>query len=34
MDKKWLIYAGIFLLGVILAPQARKLPVIGPKIPA
>jgi len=37
MDKKYLIYAGIFLLGVVLAPKVapalRKVPVVGPKLP-
>lgn len=26
MDKKWLLYAGIFLAGVVLAPKVRALP--------
>lgn len=26
MDKKWLVYAGIFLAGVVLAPKVRALP--------
>jgi hypothetical protein len=34
MDQKWLIYAGLLLLGAFLAPQFRKIPVIGPKLPA
>ncbi len=34
MSHKWLLYAGLVLLGTILAPQVRKLPVIGSKIPA
>jgi hypothetical protein len=29
MDKKWLIYAAIFLAGAILAPKVRTLPVVG-----
>jgi hypothetical protein len=37
MDKKYLIYAGLFLLGVVLAPKVspalRKIPVIGSKLP-
>jgi hypothetical protein len=33
MDKKWMIYAGIFLAGVVLAGQVRKLPG-GSKLPA
>ena len=27
MKNKWLIYGGIFLLGVVLAPKVRTLPV-------
>jgi hypothetical protein len=34
MNKQWLIYAGLLLLGAVLAPQIRKIPVIGPKLPA
>jgi hypothetical protein len=34
MDKKWLIYAALLLAGAVLAPQIRKIPVIGPKLPA
>jgi hypothetical protein len=34
MDKKYLLYAGILLLGAVLAPQIRKIPLIGPKLPA
>lgn len=33
MDKKWLIYGGIFLLGVVLAPKVRTLPVLS-KLPS
>ena len=33
MDKKWLIYAGIFLAGVVLAPKVRTLPLLN-KLPA
>lgn len=33
MDKKWLIYGGIFLLGVIAAPKVRTLPVLS-KLPS
>ena len=33
MNKQWLIYAGIFLLGVVLAGKARGLPVIS-KLPS
>lgn len=33
MDKKYLVYAALVLLGVVLAPKIRALPVIGPKIP-
>lgn len=32
MDKKWLWYGGIFLLGVVLAPRVRALPVLN-KLP-
>lgn len=28
MDKKWLIYGGIFLAGVVLAPKVRTLPLL------
>lgn len=34
MDKKWLLYAGLILLGAVLSPQIRKIPVLGPKLPA
>lgn len=34
MDKKWLIYGAMILLGAVLSPQIRKIPVIGPKLPA
>ena len=34
MDNKYLIYIGLLLLGAILAPQIRRIPVIGPKLPA
>ncbi len=33
MDKKWLIYAGLILLGVVLDDKIRAIPVVGPKIP-
>lgn len=33
MHKQALIYAGIFLLGVVLATRVRALPVVGSKIP-
>jgi hypothetical protein len=33
MDKKWMIYAGVFLAGVVLATKVRSLPG-GNKIPA
>jgi hypothetical protein len=33
MNKQYMIYAGIFLLGVILAGRARSLPVLG-KLPS
>ena len=33
MDKKWLIYAGIFLAGVVLAPKVRTLPLLN-KLPS
>lgn len=32
--KPKLIYAGVFLAGVVFAGMVRKLPVIGSKIPA
>lgn len=28
MKNKWLIYGGIFLLGVVLAPKMRTLPLL------
>ena len=28
MDKKWLLYAGLILLGVIAAPKIRTLPLM------
>jgi len=34
MDTKYLIWIGLLLLGAVLAPQIRKIPVIGPKLPA
>lgn len=34
MDQKWLIYIGLILLGAVLSPQIRKIPVLGPKLPA
>jgi hypothetical protein len=33
-DQKYLIWALIFLAGAWLAPQVRKVPVLGPKLPA
>lgn len=33
MDKKWLIYGGIFLAGVVLASKVRSLPG-GNKLPS
>jgi hypothetical protein len=33
VDKKWLIYAGLILAGVVLADKIRALPVVGAKIP-
>jgi hypothetical protein len=33
MDKKWLMYAGIFLAGVVLAPKIRTLPLLS-KLPS
>ena len=33
MNKTYLIYAGVFLLGVILAGKVRGLPVLG-KLPS
>lgn len=32
--KQALIYGGLILLGAFLAPHLRKIPVIGPKLPA
>ena len=32
--RKYLLWAGLLLLGAWLAPQIRKVPVIGPKLPA
>jgi len=32
MDKKWLLYAGIFVAGVVLANRVRALPVLS-KLP-
>lgn len=32
MNKKWLIYGGIFLAGVVLSNKVRQLP-LGDKIP-
>jgi hypothetical protein len=38
MDKKYLIYAGLILLGVYFSAPIKsglhKIPVVGPKIPA
>jgi hypothetical protein len=34
MDKKYLLYAGLLLLGAVLAPAIRKIPVVGPKLPS
>lgn len=33
MKNKWLIYGGIFLAGVVLAPKVRSLPVLN-KLPS
>lgn len=33
MKNKWLVYGGIFLAGVILAPKVRTLPVLS-KLPS
>lgn len=33
MDKKWLIYIGLVLLGAIASDKIRTIPVIGPKLP-
>lgn len=33
MDKKWLLYAGLFLAGVVLADKVRGLPLLS-KLPA
>ena len=33
MNKQYLIYAGIFLLGVVLAGRARSLPLVS-KLPS
>lgn len=33
MNKQWLIYGGIFLLGVVLAGRVRTLPVVS-KLPS
>lgn len=32
MDKKWLIYAGLILVGVVFAPKIRSLPLLA-KLP-
>jgi hypothetical protein len=32
--KKYLLWAGLVLLGAYLAPHIRKLPVVGSKLPA
>lgn len=32
MDKKWVMYAAIFLAGVVLADKVRSLPVLN-KLP-
>jgi hypothetical protein len=32
VDKKWLMYAGLVLLGYVFAPQIGKLPLLS-KIP-
>jgi hypothetical protein len=34
MHKQALIYAAVFLLGVVLNARVRALPVVGSKIPA
>lgn len=33
-DQKYLLWIGLLLLGAVLAPQIRKIPIIGPKLPA
>ena len=33
MNKKWLLYGGLILAGVVFADKIRGLPVVGPKIP-
>lgn len=33
MEKKYLVYAAIFLAGVVLAPKVRSLPVLS-KLPS
>lgn len=33
MKKQWLIYAAVFLAGVVLAPKVRALPVLD-KLPS
>lgn len=33
MKSKWMIYGGIFLLGVVLAPKVRTLPLLD-KLPS
>lgn len=33
MDSKWLLYAAIFIAGVVLAPQVRNLPLLN-KLPS
>ena len=33
MDKKWLMYAGLFLAGVVLADKVRGLPLLS-KLPS
>lgn len=33
MDKKYLVYAAIFLAGVVLAPKVRSLPLMD-KLPS
>lgn len=33
MSKKWLVYAGVFLLGVVAAPKIKTLPLLD-KLPS
>jgi hypothetical protein len=34
MKKEYLIYAGLLILGAVLSPYIRKIPVLGPLLPA